>query len=164
MTLGRKMAYQTGAMIIGLLMISAASLWGINGLSTDYGVAMEAYQELRHVYEIKSYTEAASSFLTAPDPPPGRGDDRREKAGKALLDATRELGAYTGREPFAGSIRASARPEIRPATKDPYAADPHRFQKDAVEARLGGALGQLRDSAGNPAHRGRADAPAAIPR
>ena len=44
MTLGRKMAYQTVAMIIGLLMIGAASLWGITGLSTDYGVAMEAYR------------------------------------------------------------------------------------------------------------------------
>ena len=85
MTLGRKMAYQTGAMIVGLLLVSAASLWGINGLSTDYGVATEAYQDLRHVYAIRSYMETADKLLNAPRPQqPGAGDSRRELAGLSV--------------------------------------------------------------------------------
>src|SRR5690349_25020101 len=69
MTLGRKMAYQTAAMIIGLLMISAASLWGINRLYADYaGVATEAYGQLREVYEIRSDVRAAEQLLATTPP------------------------------------------------------------------------------------------------
>ena len=35
MTLGRKIAWQSGATVVGLLLVSAASLWGINGLTAE---------------------------------------------------------------------------------------------------------------------------------
>ena len=51
MTLRRKMGYQIAAMIVGLLLVSGASLWGLNGLQQDYREALEGYQRLRQVFE-----------------------------------------------------------------------------------------------------------------
>jgi signal transduction histidine kinase len=149
MTLGRKMAYQTGAMIVGLLLVSAASLWGINGLSTDYGVATEAYQDLRHVYAIKSYMETASKLLTAPRPQqPGAGESRRELAGVSVGEALREFNTYAGRPTgFEADQPGAAAP----------LSEPHRLQKSAVEGRLREAWAQLRESAVRPSDGGRAD-------
>ena len=37
-------------MLLGAVAISAAALWGINGLQQDYGVALAGYSELRQIY------------------------------------------------------------------------------------------------------------------
>ena len=39
------MTLQIAAMIVGLLLVSAASLWGLNGLQQDYSSAMRGYRE-----------------------------------------------------------------------------------------------------------------------
>ena len=46
MTLARKMAIRTVALIITLVMISAAALWGLNGLSRDLDMTLVEYQKL----------------------------------------------------------------------------------------------------------------------
>jgi signal transduction histidine kinase len=165
MTLGRKMAYQTGAMIVGLLLVSAASLSGIIGLSTDYGVAMEAYQELRHVYAIGSFMETAKKLLNAPHPQQSpAGDNRRELAGASVRDARNEFNAYVGRPPVGveddpvGPTATGAAGQPAPLT------EPHRVQKATVEARLREAEAQLRESAVRPADGGRGDDLAAVNR
>ena len=160
MTLGRKMAYQIAAMIVGLLLVSAASLWGINGLSTDYSVALEAYQELRHVYEIKSYMETARKLLTAPQPQRDLvSDNRRELAGLSVQDAQKRFNAYVGRVP------AGSEPEgTSPQGGGRALTGPHLAQKAVVEARLDEAFAQLRNSAVRPSDGGRADDLAAVDR
>src|SRR5579864_8244748 len=50
MSLRRKMTLQIGAMIVGLLLVSAAPLWGLNALHQDYGLALAKYQELRKLF------------------------------------------------------------------------------------------------------------------
>ncbi len=65
MTLRRKMGLQIGAMIVGLLLTVAASLWGLNGLRQDYGLALEGYQELRQLYEVGSQLAIARSLLAS---------------------------------------------------------------------------------------------------
>lgn len=50
MSLRWKMAIQIACMIVGLLLISAAAMWGLNGLGQDYGLAVSAYEELREIY------------------------------------------------------------------------------------------------------------------
>ena len=62
------MAYQIAAMIIGLLLISGASLWGVNGLHHDYGSAIAGYEELRRVYEIGSHITTARTLLRLQQP------------------------------------------------------------------------------------------------
>lgn len=62
------MAYQIGAMIVGLLLLAAASLWGINALHQDFGSAIRGYQELRQVYEVGSYVATARTLLSLEKP------------------------------------------------------------------------------------------------
>src|SRR5579872_4047388 len=66
MSLRRKMTLQIAAMIVGLLLISAAALWGLNGLHQDYGLALAGYRELREVYgEVGSHLATARELLSA---------------------------------------------------------------------------------------------------
>ena len=62
------MALQIAAMIVGLLLVGGAALWGLNGLHRDYGVALRGYEELRSVYEIGSHLATARTLLAAPFP------------------------------------------------------------------------------------------------
>ncbi|HWE03225.1 MAG TPA: HAMP domain-containing sensor histidine kinase [Tepidisphaeraceae bacterium] len=68
MTLRRKMGLQIAAMIVGLLLVSAAALWGLNALHEDYGSAVAGYQELREVYEVGSRLATAKTLIL-PDHP-----------------------------------------------------------------------------------------------
>src|SRR5436190_24345322 len=68
MTLRRKMALQITAMIVGLLLISGASLWGLNGLEQNYGAAVEGYQDLRQMFEVGSNLATAQTLLASPHP------------------------------------------------------------------------------------------------
>jgi signal transduction histidine kinase len=170
MTLGRKMAYQTAAMIIGLLMIGAASLWGINRLYADYaGVAIEAYAQLREVYDIRSDVRAAEELLTTTPP-------QRELAGRAVKNAISKFGtgtasgvspesnagATTG--PDAGSAPEAPGAAIGSSDASPTGASGYRVQHAAVRQRLQAAYDQLRDPAVRPSDGGRADDTAALNR
>ena len=44
------MGLQIACMIVGLLLVSSAAMWGLNGLHQDYGQALSGYEELRDVY------------------------------------------------------------------------------------------------------------------
>ena len=68
MTLRRKMGLQIAAMIVGLLLVSGASLWGLNGLQEDYGDALRGYAELRRVFEAGAELTTARALLAAPEP------------------------------------------------------------------------------------------------
>jgi signal transduction histidine kinase len=72
MTLRRQMAYQIAAMIVGLLLLAGASLWGLNGLHQDFDAAIEGYQRLRQVYEISSHVATARTLVTLSRPDEGR--------------------------------------------------------------------------------------------
>src|SRR5437868_9215552 len=63
MTLRRKMAIQIAAMIVGLLLVSAASLWGLNALYAGYGQAWKGYEQLRFVIEVRTHLQVANSLL-----------------------------------------------------------------------------------------------------
>ena len=73
MTLRRKMIYQTGAMIVGLLLLAIAPLWGIVGLHEDFGGAVAGYQELHKLYDIGQWAASAKIALMAhrTEPAPG---------------------------------------------------------------------------------------------
>jgi signal transduction histidine kinase len=68
MTLRRKMGYQIAAMIVGLLLVSTASLWGLYGLQQDYREALEGYQRLRQVYEAGTHLATARKMLELQHP------------------------------------------------------------------------------------------------
>src|SRR5579884_3069259 len=80
MSLRRKMVIQIAAMIVGLLLVSAASLWGLNGLREDYSSALGGYEELRQVFEIGAHLAAARSFLASGQPDRARAAMEVERA------------------------------------------------------------------------------------
>jgi signal transduction histidine kinase len=66
MTLRRKMGLQIAATIVGLLLMIVASLWGLNGLRQDYGLALAGYGELRDVFQAGSHLATARALLEPP--------------------------------------------------------------------------------------------------
>ena len=82
MMLRHKMLLQMAALILGLLLISIASLWGINAMTQDFGVALRGYEQLRRVYEVGSQIRQAQQYLTLDRPDPLRA---REELRGALL-------------------------------------------------------------------------------
>ena len=52
MSLRRKMGLQIAAIVVGMLVIAAASLWGFNGLRADYTLALHGLIQLRSSYDI----------------------------------------------------------------------------------------------------------------
>jgi signal transduction histidine kinase len=81
MTLRRKMAYQIAAMIVGLLLVSGAALWGMRGLRQDYGATVRGYESLREVYTLGSHLETAKTLLSIPS------TDRRRAAAEVSTAA-----------------------------------------------------------------------------
>jgi two-component system, NtrC family, sensor kinase len=71
MTLRRKMGLQISAMIVGLLLVSVSGLWGLNGLQTDYGLALAGYDYARGGYEVGTHLASAKMMLRLS--PPQRG-------------------------------------------------------------------------------------------
>jgi signal transduction histidine kinase len=66
------MGLQITAMIVGLLLISGASLLGIKGMQEDYGAALEGVQQLRQTYEVASYLGIARGTLQGSASPDAR--------------------------------------------------------------------------------------------
>jgi len=52
MKLRRQLIGQIVALLVGMVLIALAALWGLNGLRQDFSVARHAYNELRDVYEV----------------------------------------------------------------------------------------------------------------
>jgi signal transduction histidine kinase len=74
------MGLQITSMIVGLLLISGASLWGLNGLRQDYGAAVEGYLEMRQIFEVGSEVNMAKSLLGASNPQPWQVVAQLQKA------------------------------------------------------------------------------------
>src|SRR3954468_18897168 len=87
MTLRGKMAVQIAAMIVGLLLVSAASLWGLNALYEGYGLAQDEYLELRYINEVRTHLQMARTLLKLAEP-------QREDAVAGLLSAQTQFDLY----------------------------------------------------------------------
>jgi len=141
MTLRRKMAVQIAAMIVGLLLVSAASLWGLNALYGGYRLTWEQYQELRYVNEVRTHLETADILLRLPEP-------QREDALGALLSA--QLKLDYARDAGAAATAPSGLPlpsVLRSSASGEASGDPYAGQKAEILADLRAALALIRDPA-----------------
>src|SRR5687768_16483016 len=68
MTLRQKISWQIGTMLVGLLLLGGASIWGINAVDQDYGVALDGYQRLRQAYGAGTRLRTAQTLLQWPHP------------------------------------------------------------------------------------------------
>jgi len=131
MTLRRQLTLQIAATIVGMLLLSAASLWGLNGLHQDFGAALESYQDLRSLYEVGAHLSTAKALLAASQP----------ARGPALAEVERALGNL---QLFAPPDAARQRSPARHAHR--------RELEDALRKSLADAVVRLRttDPAGTP--------------
>jgi signal transduction histidine kinase len=144
MTLRRQMAYQIAAMIAALLLISAASLWGLDALHQDFGSAIAGYRQLRHVYEIGSHITTAQTLLRL-----SRPEDQR--ALTELQSALTRLDLYAAESADLRNLQSPLRQaadQLRAAIANHPAAEPA-----AVIEPLNGVLMQLADHAARIRHR-----------
>ncbi len=65
MTLGLKLTLTTVALFVSLVVIGAAALWGLNGLSRDLDGALQEYTTLREVYQVGVHVAAVRSFIAS---------------------------------------------------------------------------------------------------
>ena len=115
------MGLQITTMIVGLLVVGATALWGLNALHEDYGLAAEGNQELRGVFEVGSHLTTAHTLVSLE-----HADRERARMEVDLAAARFDLltgGTHAG----TGSPRL---PRDRPA-------------EAAVKAQLDRAAGQL---------------------
>src|SRR5688572_5167226 len=96
MTLRRKMAFQIAAMIVGLLLVSAASLWGLNGLHQDYGLALRGYQQQQDLFRVGSHLVTAKALLAPPNPDATKALAQIETAEQRFNLLTQSGGPDTG--------------------------------------------------------------------
>jgi len=85
MTLARKITIGSAAMVVGLLLLGAASLWGLRGINRNLGQAIEEYDTLRRVYEFGLDASRAREMVDAAQPDP-RGAADRVRAAILRLD------------------------------------------------------------------------------
>src|SRR3954451_13656336 len=98
MTLRRKMGLQITAMIVGLLLISGASLLGLNGMQEDYGAALQGIQQLRQTYEVASHLGIAKAMLQ---------ESARPNAPAAVNQVQRAMTKFEATGPWPGEGAAS---------------------------------------------------------
>ncbi|HVT88080.1 MAG TPA: ATP-binding protein [Tepidisphaeraceae bacterium] len=102
-TLRRRLIKQIGLMVVGLLLLSATAIVGIDGLHQDFGEALTGYQQLRAVYEIGQNMSQARLALQA-NPQDIASSQSAIEAGILKFDTSRELQALVEQ---AAVLRAS---------------------------------------------------------
>lgn len=142
MSLRWKMALQIACMIVGLLLISAAAMWGLNGLHQDYGLALSGYQELREVYAEVGLPLAMARELLNVSP------NNRAWAGRQIQAASQRFDIYLthargrpDRDPLdvqaeqkmRAALATAARQLQKPASSAATADDVQRADLKAVE-------------------------------
>ncbi len=80
MSLRWTMIYQIAAMIVGLLLVSGAALWGLNALHQDFGAALKGYEDLRMVFEVASHVATARALLASSQDNEARAADELQTA------------------------------------------------------------------------------------
>jgi signal transduction histidine kinase len=92
------MIYQIGAMIVGLLLVSGAALWGLNALDQDFGTALEGYGDLRMVFEVASHVTTARALLAT-------SQENESRAADELQTAADRFRAFLVEEQREGNLR-----------------------------------------------------------
>ena len=140
MTLRRKMAIQIAATIVGLLLVSAASLWGLNALYAGFGRAFDEFRDLKYVNDVRTHLQVAQGLLNVPVPQRDNARERVYSARQAFDLATNELGSDDpGEQSLLGYVL--------PGRDARVSIDAYPAQKEAIRRGLEQAFIQLKDPA-----------------
>lgn len=123
------MAVQIAAMIVGLMLISAASLWGLNALYAGYGLAWQEYKQLQYVNGVRTNLQIAEGLLNALQP-------QREEAVASLLAAENQFDLWASEGSASADGDGSLLRFVVPRSSDSDMTDPYEPQKASIRAGL----------------------------
>jgi signal transduction histidine kinase len=63
MSIRQKMRLEIAGMIVGLLVVSTAGIWGLDGVRDDYGLVLQGFHQLRQSYDIGAHLGTAQAVL-----------------------------------------------------------------------------------------------------
>ncbi|MEX0775908.1 MAG: HAMP domain-containing sensor histidine kinase [Phycisphaeraceae bacterium] len=140
MTLARRLAVHITALIVGLVLLAGASLWGIRGLSTRQAQWEARDSELRQLYTLGLDVAAAKEAITGPVRNPGVMTTRVGGAATKLQRYQVDLSRAGGSEDWLAQQRASveaAMSKLRIVlVADPRGITSDEAQTDAAFAAL----------------------------
>ena len=150
MSLRHKMSFQIACMIAGLLLTSAAGLWGINGLHEDYGSALSSSGQLRDVFEVASHLVTADELLRAsPDNRRHAADQVDRAVHKLQLSFARlkpDSPAYERNLAYEDGLTRSLNAALFQLNRGPESATSDDLRRDDAKA-IADALAQVRSFA-----------------
>ena len=138
MTLARKMIAGTAALILGLMLLAAAALWGIAGINRNLGQALTAYETVRRTYEVGLDVAQAREMLQT-NPPDPLGAANRVRAAMFKLDAVPPV---VGERDITHS-REALRAGLTEIIKIPESSTPESAPIAAAVAHLNSVLNSL---------------------
>jgi two-component system, NtrC family, sensor kinase len=70
MSLRRKLVYQITGLVLSMLLVGCAALWGFEALRSDFSAALDGYQRLDDLNRVGSHVAAARMLLETAPPQP----------------------------------------------------------------------------------------------
>ena len=113
MTLARRMMLATTALVLSLLAIGFAAIWGVSSLGRDLDVALTEYEKLRSVYAIGPNLVRARAMLEG-------GEPTDPRVFRDLQDASIKLAMLTEDDPSASARLTALRDLLRRLEIDDY--------------------------------------------
>jgi signal transduction histidine kinase len=115
MSLGTRLTLKTAVLVLAVVVVAGASLWGLSGLSGDLNAALGEYDRLRKAYMLINRVEQGRSAATSDVPTPARV---RQPIQQAVLMLDAEAGV------FDDATTADLRAELMAALRSLDEADP----------------------------------------
>ena len=92
MSLGTRLTLKTAVLVLAVVVVAGAALWGLGGLNRDLDAALGEYDRLRKAYMLINDVEQARGAASSAVPTPQR---IRQPIQRAVLMLDREAGVFT---------------------------------------------------------------------
>lgn len=92
MSLGTRLTFKTAVLVLAVVVVAGAALWGLAGLNRDLDAALNEYDRLRKAYMLINDVEQARAAASSAVPSPDR---IRQPIQRAVLMLDEEAGVFT---------------------------------------------------------------------
>ena len=136
MTLRRRLIVHIGLTVVGAVALAAGAVAGINALRQDFGVALQANAQLRHIYEVGSHVSAAKRSMREHPVDLATARAEVETASTKLARSEAWVG---GTEVYVARVRAAladAEAQLRLASKGSFGPAVQSRQVPALDATI----------------------------
>ncbi|MEO0474830.1 MAG: HAMP domain-containing sensor histidine kinase [Planctomycetota bacterium] len=92
MSLGTRLSLKTAVLVLAVVVVAGAALWGLGGLNRDLDAALGEYDRLRKAYMLINHVERARDAANSPVP---TADRISQPIQRAVLMLDEEAGVFT---------------------------------------------------------------------